>query len=66
MRTWLVIFIILCVFYGPVYLTVILLTIMNQFITTGGPIGWFLTSTLIIILFGAPLAVTGYMAFKNN
>lgn len=66
MDGWIIIFILLCVFYGPIYVTLALFGGALTFApgtANDVPIGPFI---FLLILLGAPFIFFGYMAFFHR
>ncbi|SIP86015.1 Hypothetical protein PACV_302 [Pacmanvirus A23] len=64
MDGWLLVFIILCIFYGPIYLMMLAAGYALGAMGNGGDPVFTARFTLMGFILGLPLFVTGYLAYR--
>ena len=65
MNAWIILFILICIFYGPAYIATILI---GRFLTSFDGKFTFLDSAKLLflsILLGMPIILSGYMAYTH-
>jgi hypothetical protein len=66
MEAWLIVFILLCIFYGPIYLMMVAAGYALTAMSNNGTIEPTFRLFIMSVILGLPLIVTGYMAYKRS
>jgi len=66
MEAWLIVFILLCVFYGPVYLMMVAAAYALTAMANSGTVKPTFKLFIMSVALGLPLIFTGYMAYTRS